>query len=91
MRSGADLLLVRQVLDRYQGRLGDVVTNLLEDPTTELYLGLYKRGYWFFKCGADQQVLCLRQFQTGKADDVRLRRINHDQTQWQPVALEHTA
>ena len=49
MRSSADTLLIHGAVERYAGRLTEAVVNVLAHPSTELHLGLYKRGYWMFR------------------------------------------
>ncbi len=79
-------MLCNQVLDRYVGRLTDRAETLLKHVTTELYLGLYKRGYWMFRCGHNGDVAAIKQTMTGRDDDIRIRTPIHEQ--WLPAALE---
>ena len=88
MRSSADTLLIHGAVERYAGRLTEAVVNVLAHPSTELHLGLYKRGSWMFR-REDGVVAAVRQVPYGKADDIRLRYPTAEQ--WIPSATETPA
>jgi hypothetical protein len=87
MRNSTDNMLALQVEERYVGRMTERAVALLDHPSTELYLGLYKRGYWMFKCSDTQEVMAVRQTPSGYADDIRIRAPDHNgSSPWTPVA-----
>jgi hypothetical protein len=87
MRGAVDDTLIRTVKGKYEGRMPENVLAFLDHGSTEFHVGLYKRGAWMFRQGDTGQCMAVRQFPTGRNDDIRLRT---DNAPWVPSAVEKT-